>query len=86
MLLQSRGELETVKEMIAQMGAHLAAEAQDDADSSDSDSEEEDEDEEEQEAHRSRGRGGAGGVGSVGSAEEKRGSLSPAGSRHSSGE
>jgi len=68
--------------MIAQMGAHLAAEAQDDADSSDSDSEDDDD----EETHRSRGRGGAGGAGSVGSGEEKRGSLSPAGSRHSSGE
>ena len=80
-MAQVPGEAPRGARRVAHHGAHLAAEAQDDADSSDSDSESEDE--EEQETHRSRVRGGAS---SAGSAEEKRGSLSPAGSRHSSGE
>ncbi len=81
-LLQSRGELETVKEMIAQMGAHLAAEARDDesSDESDSDTESESDGESRQDTKgSSRSRGSYGG-----SAEEKRQSLSPASSRHSS--
>lgn len=82
-LLQSRGELETVKEMIAQMGAHLAAEARDEdsSDESDSDSESENSEGESRQDTKasSRSRGSYGG-----SAEEKRQSLSPASSRHSS--
>eukprot|EP01032_Pedospumella_encystans_P010921 gene10921-12742_t len=83
-LLQSRGELETVKEMIAQMGAHLAAEARDEesSDESDSDSESEHSEGESRQDTKGSSRSGRGSYG--GSAEEKRQSLSPASSRHSS--